>query len=377
MENNRFFPEAHGNFGFGCMRLPLIGEEVDLEQFSAMVDRFLEQGFNYFDTAHGYLGGRSETAIRSCLTSRYPRSSFLLTNKLTGNFFKSQEDIRPLFQQQLDACGVEYFDFYLMHAQNRNNFEHFKACKAYETAFALKAEGKVRHVGISFHDSPENLEKILSEYPEIEVVQIQFNYLDFENPNVQSRAVYEVLERHNKPVLIMEPVKGGTLAELPGPAQAIFDELGGGSNASYAVRFAAGFPQVFMVLSGMSNREQVEDNTSFMRAFEPLNDREQEAVKKVREIYMELNSIPCTACRYCVDGCPMRIRIPDLFHAMNMKKVFRDWRQEERYQELTKENGKASDCIRCGQCEGVCPQHLPIRELLVQVADVFEKDLEE
>ena len=377
MENNRFFPEAHGNFGFGCMRLPLIGEEVDLEQFSAMVDRFLEQGFNYFDTAHGYLGGRSETAIRSCLTSRYPRSSFLLTNKLTGNFFKSQEDIRPLFQQQLDACGVEYFDFYLMHAQNRNNFEHFKACKAYETAFALKAEGKVRHVGISFHDSPETLEMILSEYPEIEVVQIQFNYLDFENPNVQSRAVYEVLERHNKPVLIMEPVKGGTLAELPGPAQAIFDELGGGSNASYAVRFAAGFPQVFMVLSGMSNLEQVEDNTSFMRAFEPLNDREQEAVKKVREIYMELNSIPCTACRYCVDGCPMRIRIPDLFHAMNMKKVFRTWRQEERYQELTKENGKASDCIRCGQCEGVCPQHLPIRELLVQVADVFEKNSEE
>ena len=163
MENNRFFPEAHGNFGFGCMRLPLIGEEVDLEQFSAMVDRFLEQGFNYFDTAHGYLGGRSETAIRSCLTSRYPRSGFLLTNKLTGNFFKSQEDIRPLFQQQLDACGVEYFDFYLMHAQNRNNFEHFKACKAYETAFALKAEGKVRHVGISFHDSPGTLEMILSE----------------------------------------------------------------------------------------------------------------------------------------------------------------------------------------------------------------------
>ena len=377
MENNRFFPEAHGNFGFGCMRLPLIGEEVDLEHFGAMVDRFLEQGFNYFDTAHGYLGGRSETAIRSCLTSRYPRESYILTDKLTGNYFKCQEDIRPLFQQQLDACGVDYFDFYLMHAQNRNNFEHFKACRAYETAFELKAEGKVRHVGISFHDSPETLEKILNEYPEIEVVQIQFNYLDFENPNVQSRDVYEVLERHSKPVLIMEPVKGGTLAELPGPAQAVFDELGGGSNASYAVRFAAGFPQVFMVLSGMSNLEQLEDNTSFMRAFKPLTEREQEAVKQVREIYMELNSIPCTACRYCVDGCPMRIRIPDLFHAMNMKKVFRDWRQEERYQELTKENGKASDCIRCGQCEVVCPQHLPIRELLVQVADVFEKDAEE
>ncbi|MBR3475442.1 MAG: aldo/keto reductase [Oscillospiraceae bacterium] len=377
MENNRFFPEIHGNFGFGCMRLPLIGEEVDQAEFTKMVDYFLEQGFNYFDTAHGYLGGRSETALRSCLTSRYNRNKFILTNKLSGNFFKTEEDIRPLFQQQLEACGVDYFDFFLMHAQSRNNYEHYKACRAYETAFELKAEGKVRHVGISFHDSPEMLERILTDYPQIEIVQIQFNYLDYENPNVQSRAVYEVLARHNKPVLIMEPVKGGTLAELPAPAQAVFEELQGGTAASYAVRFAAGFPQVCVVLSGMSNMQQMEDNTGFMADFQPLNEAEHQAVKKVREIYMEQNSIPCTACRYCVDGCPKKILIPDLFHAMNMKKVFKDWHQGERYQELTKENGKASDCIRCGQCERACPQHLPIRELLVQVAEVFENEKED
>ena len=374
MENNRFFPEIHGKFGFGCMRLPLIGEEVDLPHFTKMVDRFLEQGFNYFDTAHGYLGGRSELALKAGLTSRYPRDRYILTDKLTGNYFKTEANIRPFFQQQLEACGLEYFDFYLMHAQGRNNYPHFRECKAYETAFALKAEGKIRHVGISFHDSPEMLEQILTDYPEIEIVQDQFNYLDYENPNVQSRAVYEVLERHNKPVLIMEPVKGGTLVNLPADAQAVFDALQGGSNASYAVRFAAGFPNICVVLSGMSSLEQMEDNTSFMKDFQPLTEEEKAAVWKVRDIYMEQNSIPCTACRYCVEGCPRKILIPDLFQAMNMKKVFRDWGQGRRYAELTKENGKASDCIRCGQCERVCPQHLPIRELLVSVAEAFEKE---
>ena len=197
------------NFGFGCMRLPMIGEEVDIEQTKVMVDKFLEAGFNYFDTAHGYIQGKSELAVRECLAKRYPRESYMLTNKLTGNYFNKEEDIRPLFESQLEACGVEYFDFYLMHAQNATNFEKFKACRAYETAFELKKEGKVKHVGFSFHDSAEVLDKIISTYPEIEAVQIQFNYLDYEDATVESRKCYEVCRKHQKPIIVMEPVKGG------------------------------------------------------------------------------------------------------------------------------------------------------------------------
>ena len=203
------------NFGFGCMRLPMKDGEIDLAETSRMIDYFLEQGFNYFDTAHGYLQGRSETALKACLTSRHPRDSYILTDKLTGTFFKTEADIRPFFQSQLEACGVDYFDFYLMHAQSAMFYQHFKKCRAYETAFALKAEGKIKHVGISFHDHAEVLEQILTDYPEIEVVQIQFNYVDYDDPAVQSRKCYEVCRRHGKPVLVMEPVKGGNLVNLP------------------------------------------------------------------------------------------------------------------------------------------------------------------
>ena len=206
------------NFGFGCMRLPMIGEEVDIEQTKQMVDAFLDAGFNYFDTAHGYIQGKSEKALKTCLTSRYPREKYILTDKLTANYFKTEADIRPFFESQLEICGVEYFDFYLMHAQGLVNYDHFKECRAYETAFALKKEGKIRHVGISFHDRAEVLERILTEYPEIEVVQIQFNYVDYDDPAVQSRKCYEVCRKFNKPVIVMEPVKGGNLVNLPDDA---------------------------------------------------------------------------------------------------------------------------------------------------------------
>ena len=362
------------NFGFGCMRLPMNGSEVDTEETCRMVDAFLEAGFNYFDTAHGYIQGKSELALKECLTSRYPRDRYILTDKLTDFYFKKEEDIRPFFESQLQACGVDYFDFYLMHAQNAENYKFFKSCHAYENAFALKKEGKIRHVGISFHDTAEVLDRILTEYPGVEVVQIQFNYLDYDDPAVQSRLCYEVCRKHNKPVLVMEPVKGGSLVNLPEKAKAVLDGLHGGSPASYALRFAAGFPGVMMVLSGMSNMEQMQDNISFMKDFKPLNEEEMEAVKKVQQIFKEKDLIPCTACGYCTEGCPKHIAIPDLFAIMNSKMLHHDWNADYYYNQVhTGEGRKASDCIRCGKCEKACPQHLPIRELLVSVAKEFEK----
>ena len=369
------FDQVKKNFGFGCMRLPMKGEEVDIPQTKEMVDAFLEAGFNYFDTAHGYLQGKSETALREALTSRYPRSQYILTDKLTNFFFKKEEDIRPFFASQLEACGVDYFDFYLMHAQGAENFKFFKACRAYETAFALKEEGKVRHVGISFHDRAEVLEQILTEYPQTEVVQVQFNYSDYDDPAVESRKCYEVCRKYGKPVIVMEPVKGGNLVNLPENAKKILDELHGGSPASYAIRFAAGFEGIMMVLSGMSSMEQMEDNLSYMKEFQPLNDQEKLAVQKVRDIFHSMNLISCTSCRYCVAGCPKHISIPDLFAVMNTKQIHHDWNADYYYNVVhtSGEKGKASDCIQCGKCEQACPQHLPIRDLLVKVAAEFEK----
>ncbi|MEI3262968.1 MAG: aldo/keto reductase [Gemmiger sp.] len=362
------------NFGFGCMRLPMNGDQVDIAETTRMVDEFLAQGFNYFDTAHGYIGGKSELALKECLTSRYPREAYSLTDKLTDSYFKTEADIRPFFESQLEACGVDYFDFYLMHAQNADNFKKFKACRAYETAFALKAEGRIRHVGLSFHDRAEVLDQILTEYPQIEVVQIQFNYLDYDDIAVQSRKCYEVCRKHGKPVLVMEPVKGGSLVNLPEEAKKVLDDLHGGSPASYAIRFAAGFPGMMMVLSGMSDLEQMKDNLSYMRDFKPLNETELAAVKKVQEIFHKMNMIPCTACRYCVEGCPKQISIPDLFAIMNIKQLHHDWNADYYYEEVhTAPGRRASDCLKCGKCEKICPQHLPIRKLLEEVAKEFDK----
>ncbi len=362
-----------GKFGFGCMRLPMIGTEVDKEQFSKMIEEYFAAGFNYFDTAHGYIDGKSETAIKECLASKYPRESYILVNKLTGPYFNSQEEIRPFFESQLELTGVEYYDYYLMHAQNKNVFVKFKECKAYETAFELKKEGKIKHVGLSFHDKAEVLDQILTEYPEIEIVQIQLNYIDFEDPTIEGRKCYEVCEKHNKPVIVMEPVKGGNLASLPDDAGAVLNELNGGSNASYAMRYVASFEKVVMVLSGVSTIEQLRDNVATMKNLQPLNAEETKAIEKVTEILKSKKLISCTDCKYCVADCPQKILIPNLFSCYNIKKIYDTAMPQRDYDNMfTKNNGKASDCISCKKCEKTCPQHLEISELLKDVSNIFD-----
>ena len=357
---NKHFPEIKKNFGFGCMRLPKEGDNISEKDFCAMIDRFIAAGFNYFDTARPYHGGMSEKMLKVCLADRHDRSEFLLANKLSGFCFQTEAEVRPLIEDQLKTCGVEYFDFYLMHAMNAERHRMYLDTRAYEIAQEMKAEGKLRHVGMSFHDSAEVLDWILTERPELEFVQLQFNYVDYNDPKVQSRLCYEVCRKHGKPVMIMEPVKGGTLVNLP---QAALDLLPGGSPASYAIRYAAGFEGVAMVLSGMSNMEQMEDNLSYMADFQPLSAHEHEIIDKVRTLYQAQHKIPCTACRYCVDGCPAGIPIPDIFALMNDK--LGDTEIDPAA--YGKFSATAADCVDCGQCESACPQNLQIRDLLKEV----------
>ena len=371
---NKFFPEIKEKFGFGFMRLPLgPDKEVDDSMVCEMLDRFLEAGFNYVDTAHGYLGGASERGIRRCLTSRHSRDEYILTDKLTQSFFNSREEIEPLLRSQLEICGVVYFDFYLMHAQKRGTYEHFMKCHAYEEAFRLKELGLVHHVGISFHDKASFLDEILTAWPQIEVVQIQFNYADYDDLGIESRKCYEVCVKHGKPVIVMEPVKGGFLANLPEYASKVFDRIGRtGSDASYALRFAAQPENIMMVLSGMSTREQVSENLALMKNPAKLNEAEMGAIAQINELLHRQDMVACTGCRYCVDGCPAGIPIPEIFADMNSRKIYHDWNSSWYYTIHTEGKGLASECLKCGACESTCPQHLPIRELLVQAADVFE-----
>lgn len=362
------FKGVKKNFGFGCMRLNLLENgEVDYDNFKAMIDTYIEQGFNYFDTAHGYINYKSEPAIRECLVKRYPRESFYLADKLSEGFFQKEEEIIPLFESQLEACGVDYFDYYLMHAQNAEYFEKYQKLHAYDIVNNLIKQGKVKHMGISFHDKASVLDHILTNRPEIEFVQLQFNYLDYEDDRVEGRKCYEVCVKHNKPVIVMEPVKGGSLVNLPRVAQDIYDELGGGSNASYAIRYAASFENVKMVLSGMNDTAQMLDNLSYMKEFKPLDDKELDAVKRVTAILKNQDVIPCTACEYCVNECPKQIPIPKIFAARNKAKLYNDVDFDKEYENVTANLGKADDCIKCGKCEHICPQKLKIRELLENI----------
>ncbi len=357
------FPEVKKNFGFGMMRLPMAGEQVDTETTCKMVDAFLEAGFNYFDTAHMYIGGQSEEAIKTCLTSRHPREAYLLADKLSGNCFETEEDIRPLFQRQLDKCGVEYFDFYLMHAMNAQSHVRYTQLHAYDIAQELKAAGKIRHVGFSFHDGPEALDKILTDRPEMEFVQLQLNYVDWESDGVQARACAQVCKKHGKPIVVMEPVKGGSLVNLPESARALIP----GSPAGFALRFAAGTEGVFMVLSGMSDEAQMADNIATMSHAAPLSQEEQAIAAQVRTLYQAQHKIPCTVCRYCTDGCPAGVPIPEIFACVNRKRA-NEGQPEQEYAAL---EVKGDACLECGQCEKLCPQHLHIRELLKAAGELL------
>lgn len=322
-------------------------------------------------------GGKSEPAIRQALTSRHARDEYFLVDKLTNGNFNSTEQIVPLLEEELAACGVEYFNLLLMHAQSRESYAKYQRLGAYEEAYKLVRDGRVRHFGISFHDTAEVLDQILTEHPEVECVQLQLNYLDWDDVSVQSRACYEVCRAHGKPVMVMEPIKGGTLATLPPAAAEALAQTCPDAPASYALRFAGSHEGVAMVLSGMGTTEQMAQNIKTFSPLEPLSEEELAGLARVVDVMHGQDVVACTACRYCVEGCPRRIDIPALFACLNAKRAYSDHGQAFYYNSVhTKGRGRASDCIRCGKCERSCPQHLPIRELLQDVAAEFETPAE-
>ena len=354
--------------GFGLMRLPEKDGTIDLEQVCRMADAYLDAGFNYFDTAYVYHSGNSEKIVKEVLAKRHPRDRYTVATKLPAWCLKEAADRDRIFNEQLERCGLEYFDFYLLHSvEDGGNGETYDRLNCYEWAVQKKAKGQIRHFGFSFHGSPAYLEKLLDAHPEVEFVQIQLNYADWENPVVQSGRLYEILHRRNVPIIVMEPVKGGRLARLTEAQEAMLKAVRPDSSvASWALRFVASLPGVATILSGMSNPGQMADNLATFTSFEPLTDAEKAVVEEVRRSIMSVEQIGCTACRYCTDGCPMNIAIPDVFSAMNTMKLYNEeFRPKNFYKGLINQgHGRAADCIACGQCEGVCPQHLPIIQLL-------------
>lgn len=362
--------------GFGMMRLPQKDGATDLETTKKMVDEFMKHGFTYFDTAYVYGGGENERITKAALVDRYPREAYTIATKLnTWMMCDDEISAKAQFYTSIDRLGVKYVDYYLLHALNKENIHLYDEYGCWDYLKSLKAKGLVKHYGFSFHDQPEFLDELLTKYPDVDFVQLQLNYADWYNPAVNSKACYEVAVKHGKQVIVMEPVKGGTLAK---PVPAVADLLKKAnpnlSIPSWAIRFVASLDNVMVVLSGMSTMEQVEDNISYMDDFKPLSQDELKVIEEAQDIMAHIDTIACTACEYCMPGCPQNIPIPDIFEAMNRKLLFHDDETAfKRYRkETTEAHAKASDCIECGQCEFACPQHLTIREYLKRCASVFD-----
>lgn len=359
--------------GFGLMRLPKKGPFTDIEQTKKMVDAFLDAGFTYFDTAYVYLG--SEAAAKKALVSRYDRSAFTLATKVNVTVAPSEKAARKQLATSLERTGAGYFDYYLLHAIMENNYKKYEKFHLWDFAAEQKEKGVLKHIGFSFHAGPQLLDQILRDHPEVDFVQLQLNYADWENPSVQSRSNYEVARKHGKPIVVMEPVKGGTLADPPAQVKKLFQDYAPkASCASWAIRFAASLDGVLTVLSGMSNTQQMEDNLSYMRDFQPLNADEQKIIQQAQQLLGQSSAIACTACHYCTEGCPRQIPIPEIFSAANLHLANGQLDQaRQQYAAAVEGRGKASDCIACGQCERACPQHLKIIDDLKQCADLLEK----
>ncbi|MBP5255425.1 MAG: aldo/keto reductase [Clostridia bacterium] len=365
-----YFGKEVPKLGFGLMRLPNTLGIIDVEQVKTMVDMFLEAGFTYFDTAFVYNG--SEAAIKKALVDRYPRESYTLADKLNAMVALTEKAAKQQFYTSLERTGAGYFDYYLLHAFMDNNYEKYDKFDLWNYAADLKAKGLIKHLGFSFHAGPDLLDKLLTEHPEVDFVQLQINYADWEDRSVASRENYEVARRHGKSITVMEPVKGGKLADPPKEVKYLFSSYDpDASYASWAIRFVASLDGIITVLSGMSNVEQMKDNISFMKDFVPLNAEERALVRRASEIMCGSAAIPCTGCRYCVDGCPMGIKIPEIFAAMNAQLA--DGQIERAGREYAEATGgsSASDCIECRQCEDACPQRLPITDNLKKAAEMF------
>ena len=361
--------------GFGLMRLPEKDGAINYDEVCKMVDKYMSAGLNYFDTAYVYHGGRSEVAARECVVKRYPRDSFYLATKLPAWELKTEEDRDRIFDIQRERAGVDYFDYYLLHSiEEGGNYNTYERLNCFEWGVKKREEGKIKHFGFSFHGSPALLEKLLDDHPEVEFVQIQLNYADWDNPVIASGKLYEILHERNIPIIVMEPVKGGTLASPVPEIIGLFNaERPGASAASWALRFVGSLPGVMTILSGMSNEAQMTDNISTFTDFEPLSEKEKEVIEKAKDIMLGKPTIGCTSCRYCCDGCPQGIKIPDVFSLVNAVRVYgNDWRAKNFYNSHIAPVSRAGDCIACGQCEGVCPQHLPIIELLKAASEQFD-----